>query len=93
MNNELQNLLRRTGSYKCSHFVFQKVTTNKSQKSCCGRSGGDSAVPVCSLVGQACPGLAMCPRLNVEIKSKLIESWLQDLKRNISPDPSSFFKS
>lgn len=92
MNDELQNLLRRTGCHKCPHFIFQRVAGDKTKKSCCGRSSANTAFPVCSLVGQACPGLAMCPRLNIETKSKLIESWTHELKRGIIPDPRPFIR-
>ena len=88
---KIQRILFQLGSYKCPHFYVQQVPDVKAKKSCCGGSG-DQYLPVCSLVGAACPGLPNCPRLDLKTKGNLIKEWTNDLHGNKQPNPLDHIK-
>lgn len=83
--SKVKRILFQTGGYRCKHFALRKID---GKQSCCSRASQDYGA-VCKLTQTLCPGLAQCPRLKVEEKSKLIELWREDVvfKREIDPKP------
>ena len=73
---QISNKLKSTGAYNCPHISVEKLEA--TGKGCCGQ-GSDYAM-ICSLANVLCPGLAPCPRLDLETKSELIKQWNQDIK-------------
>lgn len=49
--------------------------------------------PVCKLTGGLCPGLAQCPRLGLEEKSRLIELWRKDVALKAQIDYKPFLEN
>ena len=76
--NQVLNLLRQTGSYLCPHFQLSRVIGQK--KGCCGQSHNFDYIPACKLIDGSCHGLAQCPRLDIKLKSTLIQQWTHDLQ-------------
>lgn len=83
--------LRVTGAYLCSHLEIQKVKA-KPGAGCCGDAKLDQFVPVCTLIGGACPGLTHCVRLDLQTKSQLVKQWREDLKKKKQVNPLEYVK-
>ena len=88
---KIQNLLKQSGGYRCPHFKVSP-TEGTSKRGCCGSDRGTQYAPVCGLVNGICMGLAQCPRIDVATKSKLIQQWTDDLRRQRNINPLEYVK-
>lgn len=86
---KIKRILFQTGGYRCKHFALRKVA---GQSSCCSRTSEDYG-PICKMTNGGCPGLAQCPRLRLEEKSKLIEKWREDVALKTIIDPKPFLEN
>jgi hypothetical protein len=89
---KIQQIMLQSGAYRCPHFEIQQVGSKQKSRACCNQKGGSELVPVCGLINNICPGLANCPRLDLQTKSSLIQAWTSDLAYQHKPNPTDYIK-